>query len=628
LLFQDEEKARLATAGYQAELNALQNEGNNSLQDTYRIRQDNIAAAKESLEVAQKDVANLKTANDILQKRADLQRRQAAETRSRDRFSFLNEDENALKDEIKAVEDELKRKTAFADAEFKVKQQGILLEYMLLDAKYEYLAAEAKALKDKAIEANPDADVAGFEKTLRRVANIREGLGAEKLVFGEDGIEGFKNAGGALGQALQNLADQGALDIDLLKQKLKELKNDLEDMDTVEMALDAAAKAMHSSFSTFFTDVINGTKSVKDAFKDMANSILQSIQKVFADKVAEGFIGFLGDKLGGEDGLFNGFFSKLFKKPGAEQTAPKDPLATGGYSSESIDDQINSLTTPAPVTAMEGMGGVGFGGGGLDGSGLGASASMPVYVTMVSDPMAGMGAGVGGVAASAEGGPAALPSAESTGESEAAKATKENTEATNKLNLNTASMVTGTLATVAALTGNEKVAKKLAMVTAALQSIQALKFLYDKFFAPKKITSEALNTLALKANTAALYMNAASPLRTGGIISNGQMVKGYSAGGVAKGSQGGYPAILHGTEAVVPLPNGKSIPVEMSGGGGMQQNNVSVNVVMNSDGTSSENSKQDGKEAQQLGKNISIAVQEEIRKQKRNGGMLSPYGSA
>lgn len=361
----------------------------------------------------------------------------------------------------------------------------------------------------------------------------------------------------------------------------------------------------------------------------MANSILQSIQKVFADKVAEGFIGFLGDKLGGEDGLFNGFFSKLFKKPGAQETAAKDPLATGGYL-ESIDDQINSLTTPAPVTAMEGMGGIsGFGGGGLDGSGLGASASMPVYVTMVSDPMTGMG--VGGVAAGAEGGPAtaALPSGESTGESEAAKATKENTEATNKLNLNTASMVTGTLATVAALTGNEKVAQKLAMVTAALQTIQALKFLYDKFFAPKKLTSEALNTIALKANTAAIIASSVVPgARTGGILSNGKKMAGYSAGGIAKGANGGYPAILHGTEAVVPLPNGKSIPVEMSGGGGMQQNNVSVNVVMNSDGTSSENSKQDGKEAQQLGKNISIAVQEEIRKQKRNGGMLSPYGSA
>ena len=36
-------------------------------------------------------------------------------------------------------------------------------------------------------------------------------------------------------------------------------------------------------------------------------------------------------------------------------------------------------------------------------------------------------------------------------------------------------------------------------------------------------------------------------------------------GGIATGPRSGYNAVLHGTEAVVPLPNGKTIPVEMSG---------------------------------------------------------------
>ena len=42
----------------------------------------------------------------------------------------------------------------------------------------------------------------------------------------------------------------------------------------------------------------------------------------------------------------------------------------------------------------------------------------------------------------------------------------------------------------------------------------------------------------------------------------------------------GYPAILHGTEAVVPLPNGKSIPVQMENNRSntMNTNNVTVNV--------------------------------------------------
>jgi hypothetical protein len=36
----------------------------------------------------------------------------------------------------------------------------------------------------------------------------------------------------------------------------------------------------------------------------------------------------------------------------------------------------------------------------------------------------------------------------------------------------------------------------------------------------------------------------------------------YASGGVASGPRSGYTAMLHGTEAVVPLPDGKSIPVE------------------------------------------------------------------
>lgn len=41
-----------------------------------------------------------------------------------------------------------------------------------------------------------------------------------------------------------------------------------------------------------------------------------------------------------------------------------------------------------------------------------------------------------------------------------------------------------------------------------------------------------------------------------------QAAKSYSLGGIAKGPDTGYRAMLHGTEAVVPLPDGKTIPVD------------------------------------------------------------------
>ena len=41
----------------------------------------------------------------------------------------------------------------------------------------------------------------------------------------------------------------------------------------------------------------------------------------------------------------------------------------------------------------------------------------------------------------------------------------------------------------------------------------------------------------------------------------------FADGGISYGSLSGYPAMLHGTEAHVPLPNGKSIPVEIKSTG-------------------------------------------------------------
>ena len=113
--------------------------------------------------------------------------------------------------------------------------------------------------------------------------------------------------------------------------------------------------------------------------------------------------------------------------------------------------------------------------------------------------------------------------------------------------------------------------------------------------------------------------------RYGGVVSNGRNMPGYATGGIAKGANAGYPAMLHGTEAVVPLPDGKSIPVSMQGAG--QQNNVTVNVSVDSEGNASTNMQQDSAQAGNLGQVIARAVQQELQNQKRSGGILSPYGA-
>jgi len=101
----------------------------------------------------------------------------------------------------------------------------------------------------------------------------------------------------------------------------------------------------------------------------------------------------------------------------------------------------------------------------------------------------------------------------------------------------------------------------------------------------------------------------------------------YSRGGMARGPQSGYNAVLHGNEAVVPLPDNRHIPVELSGNAG-GNNNVTVNVSMNSDGGAQTRAESNGDNAAQLGNAISKAVQQELQNQKRSGGLLSPYGAA
>ena len=108
--------------------------------------------------------------------------------------------------------------------------------------------------------------------------------------------------------------------------------------------------------------------------------------------------------------------------------------------------------------------------------------------------------------------------------------------------------------------------------------------------------------------------------RYGGIVDPPK----YSMGGIARGRESGYPAVLHGTEAVVPLPNNREIPVDLKGGSGT--NNVVVNVSM--EGQSSSRDVQGDQQLRSLGTVISSVVQDEIQRQKRPGGLLSPYGAA
>lgn len=93
----------------------------------------------------------------------------------------------------------------------------------------------------------------------------------------------------------------------------------------------------------------------------------------------------------------------------------------------------------------------------------------------------------------------------------------------------------------------------------------------------------------------------------GGIMSG----LGFSEGGIASGPSSGYPATLHGTEAVVPLPNGRTIPVEIKGamrgsGGG---DNITVNINVSGGGN-----------ANDIAKKVSQEVARTFRNRSRQSG--------
>lgn len=123
---------------------------------------------------------------------------------------------------------------------------------------------------------------------------------------------------------------------------------------------------------------------------------------------------------------------------------------------------------------------------------------------------------------------------------------------------------------------------------------------------------------------------ASSFFANGGIMTNrGPLpLRTYANGGIAKSAQVAVFGEGSRPEAYVPLPDGRSIPVTMNGGGaqaGGNNINISINVTNNADGSSTE-SNSTGTNAtsnmKKLANNIKSMVKQEIVNQSRPGGLL------
>lgn len=111
----------------------------------------------------------------------------------------------------------------------------------------------------------------------------------------------------------------------------------------------------------------------------------------------------------------------------------------------------------------------------------------------------------------------------------------------------------------------------------------------------------------------------------GGIMSSRGSIplNKYANGGIANTPQMAIFGEGRGPEAYVPLPDGRSIPVTMRGGGGGVMNHVTNHITINSDGSTHVTTQG----AKQMAQAITQAVQQELIRQAQDGGMFSPSGS-
>ena len=96
-------------------------------------------------------------------------------------------------------------------------------------------------------------------------------------------------------------------------------------------------------------------------------------------------------------------------------------------------------------------------------------------------------------------------------------------------------------------------------------------------------------------------------------------IRQYAKGGVVTQPQMAVVGEGGMNEAIVPLPDGKRIPVEFSG---RKDNSGTTNITVNVDNKGNSNTEMSGDEAGKLGVAIDRAVKRVIMDERRAGGLL------
>lgn len=484
-------------------------------------------------------------------------------------FAFLREEqrvaENTYQLELSMVEAKIEQ----TNSEFDIKRQMIAMEHVLLDAK----------LRVSEIELRKRAKATDLEKGEREaLESLASATAAQRVLISQNLGAGFE-----LLDSQQQAAIEGIID------ELDKLDFARENLTDMAVITDTIVRDLHSGLSNVFSDLItNKVSSFKTAMLKAVQGIAESFAKAISDMLARNLI----------EGV-QGFFSNKQSNPilSAAQQGSIKVASTLKDGATTVANAIRAAFTEgaAKIAGSKEKGGVlekvsDFIGGSSEDNKSNGDLFENVFGSL------------GGAQREA---PKGIPSIRAQQPSNAQKL---------------GSMFGKNSATL----GNNQANGGM---------FSGLMSFMKNLFSPQNPVFKGL--LGLFSSIMPLLGKILPFL--GGLLkgalgifgfANGGMVKGgfraYANGGVVTNPTLGLVGEGRYNEAIVPLPNGKSIPVDMKGSQG-QNNNITVNIDSSGATTTSGMSDQDNK---QLGKAIAQAVQRELQNQKRSGGILSPYGVA
>ena len=137
--------------------------------------------------------------------------------------------------------------------------------------------------------------------------------------------------------------EQGLAQFDLTKSIQEWANQNLNIAAGFEEGFSNVLSSMKSGLSSLFSDLVNGTKTAKEAFRDFGLSVVQSIQNVIAEMLAmyvmKKVLGMFGQTLGGAGGM------EMVPLPGGNMTGGAVRKARGGMIEGNLarDSKLHNL---------------------------------------------------------------------------------------------------------------------------------------------------------------------------------------------------------------------------------------------------------------------------------------------